>query len=181
MVVATVGRGGGGGVRRVLGVLFLLLAPQQQDDNSGDEADEEDKTCEAHQHGQGGGVGGLSARTLQQGPLQERVTVGGPRLALADHHAVCSVQSDVLDVGSPVVFDTDVLGQSRAGESRGSAAVAAGGYAGDLGLLDRGYAVMEVLHTAFADIAVGIFSGADSVDGVDEPLSTSSHLEKRGI
>lgn len=38
---------------------------------------------------------------------------------------------------------------------------------------------MQVLHTALANVAIGIFPGADSVDGVDEPFSTSRHLQKK--
>lgn len=38
---------------------------------------------------------------------------------------------------------------------------------------------MEVLHTPLAYVAVGVLPGADSVNGMDEPLSTSSRLRKR--
>lgn len=48
LVVAAVGRRGRGGVRRELGLFYSLLAPQQQNDNHGDEAEEEDQTCQAH-------------------------------------------------------------------------------------------------------------------------------------
>lgn len=83
----------------------------------------------------------------------------------------------MLDVGAPIIFDTDVLGYSRSGERGGGTAVAGGG----AGLLNREDAVMEVLYAALANVAVGIFSGADSVDGVDEPFSTSSHLKAQDV
>lgn len=100
-------------------------------------------------------------------------------MALADHHAVCSVQSNVLDVGTSVVFNTNVLGQRSVRESRGGTTVTVGGQVGGLWLFNRGHAVMQVLHTALANVAVGIFSGADCVNSVDEPFSTGGHLQKK--
>lgn len=38
---------------------------------------------------------------------------------------------------------------------------------------------MEIIHTALANVAVGVFSGADSVDGVDKPFPTCSHLKNK--
>ena len=107
-----VGGAGGGGVGRELALLVPPLAPHQQDDHDGDQADEEDKTGQPHQHGQGGGVQGLPAGAPQEGPLQEGLALaaGGPGLALADHHAVGAIQSDVLDVGAPAGVHTNVLG-----------------------------------------------------------------------
>lgn len=105
------------------------------------------------------------------------VTARRPGLALAHHHAVCSVEGNVLDVGAPIVFDTNILSRDR--DSRGSTAVAVGCHVGGLRLLNGGQAVMEVLNTTLANVAVGVFSGADSVDSVDEPFSTSSHLESK--
>lgn len=118
MAVGAVGRGGRRGGRGQRGLLLLLLASQQQDHNHGDDGHQEKQSCEACQHGKGVGVGLLSAGTLQLGVLQDGVLVMGPWLALAHHHAICAVQSDVLDVGPAVVFDTYILGQSRVKQSR---------------------------------------------------------------
>lgn len=113
--------------------------------------------------------------------LQGGVTVRGPGLTLADHHAVCTVQSNVLDVGAPVVFNTYVLGQSGVGESWSGTAVPVGGHVGRVWLLNRRKAVMQILHAALANVAVGIFSGADCVNSVDEPFTASSHLQRKHI
>lgn len=106
--------------------------------------------------------------------LQDGVLVMGPWLALADHHAVRAVESDVLDVGPAVVFDTYILGQSRVGESRGGTPPAV-----DRGVwfLSHGDAVMQILQTALANVTIGIFPGADRVNGVDEPFPTAGHLQ----
>lgn len=100
----------------------------------------------------------------------------GPWLALADHHSVGAVERDVLDVGPPVVFNTYVRGQSRAGESRGGTPPALEGGAW---VFDRGDAVMQILQTALANVTIGVLPGADHVNGVDEPFPTAGHLQNR--
>lgn len=98
----------------------------------------------------------------------------GPRLAVADHHTVSAVESNVLDVGPTVVFKTYILAKGRVGESRSGTPLAA----------DRGVwffshddAVMQILQTALANVAVGIFPGADCVNSVNEPFPTTGHLQ----
>lgn len=104
--------------------------------------------------------------------------VGGPGLALADHHAICPVQRDVLDVGATVVIHADVLGEGRAGQGRGCTAAARGSVRCLMWLHIRGHAVVEVFHAALANVSVSIFLGADGVDSMDEPLTTSSNLDE---